>query len=208
MRAVRTVILASGIHGLLAMSAVAQTRIFSATQMVFGVGLATSRSVTHCSVCTSEPRDMWAGVATVSRAVGNRFLVGAEVGRAAKTETHGPDETRDSETWIAGTGRWYPLVEPGLFIGAGVGYAEYRGTYGTPSQNHWNTDVVHGAAVHGTIGYELRLVGQLTMQPFAEYLRTVGANATSTSGPVPTDVAVSHTALGLLVAWRGGRRVR
>jgi hypothetical protein len=170
-----------------------------------GVGLARGSMSVYCNQCAGDARTGGTLIAQALAHVSPSVDLGMEGTRFSRGETHGLDETSDVVVTVAAVARWHPPFVSGLTAAAGAGFASYEGKYGTPSQNHWNSDRVRGVALQAAVGYERRLVGHWAVEPFASYLRTIHVSYTSTMpGPLPSGVRLSLTHVGLLARYRAG----
>jgi hypothetical protein len=93
-----------------------------------------------------------------------QVLVGVEGGAWTKKE----GDTRLTHASVLAVGRFYPMVERGLFVRGGVGFANLRVASSAPNLSYRVGD--SALAVGAGLGYDIRVGSSISITPYAAFV--------------------------------------
>lgn len=157
-----------------------------------GAGFGIAAATAHSEACTACPATSDFGMSGLLRAggsIGWSLLAGAEgIGWSRNA-----DGVEERVGFLSAVLHAYPSLEGGLWVKGGAGIARYVGEDGTNSVTSTGPGVTVG------VGYDLRVARSVSLTPYFNYARQLGARTVVNGESMPegTDIELMQVGLGL-----------
>jgi len=159
----------------------------------FGIsfGIGNGSAALSCSGCSSERDNGLSGYLRLGGYVSPTLFVGGETNGWVKSEA-GVDQ---QVGFLNAVTQWYPSVRNGLYLKGGLGFAHATASDGIDRIS------TSGIALTPGVGYDWRLTRRFSLRPYANYVRSFGAEAKLNGIGTDVTLNVDVFQLGLGFSW-------
>jgi len=163
---------------------------------MISLGVGAGSAGVSCSGCITDRENGPMLSLMLGGAVSPSLILGAE--------THGWAKQQNGENmqngFLTGIAQWYPSVETGFFVKAGVGFGHVSDEATDPTFGNVKVESTGFAYQVGT-GYDFRVGKNFSLSPFVNYLATTGASAKVNGTNANERLDVSNFQYGLGFTW-------
>lgn len=155
------------------------------------VGLGSGSAGMSCDGCTNDSESGLSGNLKLGGTLRPNLLVGAETNGFTKSK----DGIDDRMSFLSAIAQYYPMVENGFYVKAGLGLAGVSSDDGTDKLTATSLGYQVGA------GYDWRLAQNFSLTPYLNYLRGTSGDAKLNSQSTGVKVTPSLFQFGIGLTW-------